>query len=209
VEEEDEGPDDEAGDNGDLAEALPRQADLKHDGGCKIQDEEKEVGCVAKVPSGGKEPKRNPGAALDEENPPASAEPPGPRDDEGADDAKEETAGGDRVIDARITNSEPVDSEQGRDRQRVDEQIEESGLTGKDISARGPKEDCSGYEEKVQCDDVRGQPPGPRCGVRGVNDGLKEDEEQTDEPKIDCLARMPHPEKVEDAEQHGHCGEVG
>src|SRR5438552_3740317 len=56
VEEEDEGPDDEAGDNGDLAEALARQADLKHDGGCKIQDEEKEIGCIANGPGGGEEP---------------------------------------------------------------------------------------------------------------------------------------------------------
>jgi hypothetical protein len=42
-----------------------------------------------------------------------------------------------------------------------------------------------------------------------VNDGLEEDEEQTDEPEIDGLARMPHPQEVEDAEQHSHCGEVG
>jgi hypothetical protein len=38
---------------------------------------------------------------------------------------------------------------------------------------------------------------------------FEEDEEQADEPKIDCLAWMPHPQEVEDAEQHGHCSEVG
>ena len=98
VEEEDEGPDDEAGNNGDLAEALARQADLEDDGGCKIQSEENEVGCVAKGPGGGEQPDRDPRAELDEENPPASAEPSSARDGEGADDAKEETAPGDRVI---------------------------------------------------------------------------------------------------------------
>jgi len=193
VGQEDEGPDDEAGDNGDLGKAFARQADLKHDGGSKIQDEEKEVGCVAKRPGGGEEPDRNPGAELDEENPPAPAEFPGPRDGEGADYAQEKTARGNRMIDAWITNSEPVDSEHSRDWQRVDEQIEERGFARKDISARGPKEDRSGYEEKVQCDDVRNETPGPRRGVSGVNDGLEEDEQQADEPKIYCLARMPHP----------------
>ena len=207
--EEDERPDDEAGDNGDLTEAAARQTELKDDGGCKIHDEEKEVGCVAKRPGGGEEPDRNPGAELDEENPPAPAEFPGPRDGERADDAKKETARSDRMIDARIVNSEAVYSEQDRDRQRVYEQIAESGLAGKDISARGPQEDRSGYQEKVQCDDMRDQPPGPWRRVRGVNNRLEEDEEQTDEPKINCLARMPHPEEEEDAEQHGHRSQVG
>src|SRR5258708_2065618 len=154
VEEEDKGPDGETGNDGDLAEALARQADLKHDGGCKIQDEEEEVGCVAKVAVGGEAPERNPGAELDEENPPASAEFPGARDGEGAGDAKKETARGNPMIDARIMNLETVDREQGRDRQGVDEQIGESGLAGKDVSAGGPKEDRSSYEEKVQCNDV-------------------------------------------------------
>src|ERR1700730_11726667 len=132
VGEEDERPDDETGDDGDLTEAFARKTDLKHDGSCKIQDEEEEVGCVAKGPDGGEEPDRNPGAELDEENPPASAEFPSPGDGERADGAKKETARSDRMIDARVMNCETVDSEQGRDRQRVDEQIDESGLAGKD-----------------------------------------------------------------------------
>jgi hypothetical protein len=41
-----------------------------------------------------------------------------------------------------------------------------------------------------------------------VNDGLKEDEEQGDEPKVDCLAWMPPPQEVEDAEEHSHRSEV-
>jgi hypothetical protein len=41
-----------------------------------------------------------------------------------------------------------------------------------------------------------------------VNDGLKEDEEQADEPKVDCLAWMPPPQEVEDAEEHSHRSEV-
>jgi hypothetical protein len=208
VGEEDEGPDDEADDDGDFAEASARQADVKDDGGCKVQDKEKEVRGVAKRPGGGEEPDRDPGAELDEENPPAFAEAPGPRNREGADDTKEETATGDNVIDARVMNGEPVDGEQGRDRKRVDQQIEESGLAGKDIPARGPEEDRSGYEKEVQCDDVRDETPGAGRGVRGVNDGFEEDEEQADEPEIDSLAWMPHPQKVEDAEQHGHCSEV-
>ena len=109
------------------------------------------------------------------------------------------------MIDARVMNCETVGSEQGRDKQRVDEQVDESGLAGKNISARGPKEDRSGYEEKVQCNDVCDQPPGPGRRVRGVNDGFEEDKQQTDKPKIDRLARMPHPEEVEDAEEHRHC----
>jgi hypothetical protein len=42
-----------------------------------------------------------------------------------------------------------------------------------------------------------------------MNDSLQEDEQQTDKPKIDCLAGMPHSEEVEDAQQHRHCSEVG
>ena len=42
-----------------------------------------------------------------------------------------------------------------------------------------------------------------------MNDSLKEDEQQTNEPEIDCLARMPNPKEVEDAEQHRHRSEVG
>jgi hypothetical protein len=113
VEEKDEGPDDESGDNGDFAEALARQADLKDDGGGEIQNEEKEVGCIAKGPGGGEEPDGDPGAELDEKNPPGSAEPPGAGDGEGADDPKDETEPGDSMIDARVSNVEAVDGEQG------------------------------------------------------------------------------------------------
>ena len=42
-----------------------------------------------------------------------------------------------------------------------------------------------------------------------MNDGLEEDEQQTDEPEIDCLARMPDPQEVENAKQNRHGGEVG
>jgi hypothetical protein len=42
-----------------------------------------------------------------------------------------------------------------------------------------------------------------------VNYGLEEDEEQADEPKIDCLVWMSPPQEVEDAEQHRHRSEVG
>jgi hypothetical protein len=112
------------------------------------------------------------------------------------------------MVGVRITNIEAVDSEQGNDRQAIDKQIEKKRSPGKNIPARGPKEDRSGYEKEVQGDDVRDETPGAGRGVRGVNDGLKEDEEQADEPEIDCLAWMPHPQKVEDAEQHGHCSEV-
>jgi hypothetical protein len=179
---------------------LAGQAYLKDDGSRKVQNEENEVSRVAKRPGGGEKPDWNPGAELNEEDPPASAEGQGTCDGEGAGDAKEEGAPGESVIDARIMNCEPIDGEQGNDWQRVDEQIEESGLAGKDIPAGGPEEDRSGYEKKVQCDDVRGETPGPSGGVRGVNDGLKEDEKQTDKPEIHCLARMPHPEEEEDAE---------
>jgi hypothetical protein len=58
VEEKDKGPNNESGDNGDLAEAFARQADLKDDGGGEIQNEEKEVGCVAERAGGGEEPDR-------------------------------------------------------------------------------------------------------------------------------------------------------
>src|SRR5882757_5156952 len=191
VEEEDEGPDDEPSDDGDFAEALARQADLKDDGGCKIQDEENEVGCVAKGTGGGKKPDRDPGAELDEENPPASAEAPGSHDGEGADNAEDETAPGDSIVGAWITNIEAVDGEQGNDRQAVDKQIEKKWSPRKDISAGGPKKDRSGYEKKVQCDDVRDETPGAGRGVRSVNDGLQEDEKQANKPEIDCLAGMP------------------
>src|SRR5438874_7245371 len=40
---EDERPDNKTGNDGDPAEALARQADLKHDGGPEIEDEEKEI----------------------------------------------------------------------------------------------------------------------------------------------------------------------
>jgi hypothetical protein len=42
-----------------------------------------------------------------------------------------------------------------------------------------------------------------------MNDSLEEDEQQTDEPKIDCLPRMPNSQEEEDAEQHRHRSEVG
>ena len=45
------------------------------------------------------------------------------------------TASGDRVIRTPIVYSHPIESEQGRDRQRVDEEVEKSGFSGKDISA--------------------------------------------------------------------------
>jgi len=158
VGEEDERPDDEAGNNSDLAETLARQADLKDDRGCKIPCAQNEVGGVAEGPGGGEQPDWDPRAELEEDNPPASAESPSARDSEGADDADEESAPGDRVMNPRIMNGKPVNSEQGRDGQRVDEQIVESSPAGKDISARGPEEDRSCDEKKVQRNDMCDEP---------------------------------------------------
>jgi hypothetical protein len=51
--------------------------------------------------------------------------------------------------------------------------------------------------------------PEPLRRIGGVNDRLKEDEEQSNEPQIDCLARMPLSEEVQDTQQHSHCDEIG
>src|SRR5258707_5294321 len=175
VGEEDERPDHESDNDSDLAETLARQADLKDDSGCEVQDKKKEVGSVAKGAGRGEEPDWDPGTALNEEYPPAPAEFPGPCDGEGADDAKEEATPCDRMVDARITNCQPVDREQRRNRNCVDQQIATHGTAREDIPAGGPEEDRSGYQKEIQCDDVRDQAPSTRRRIRGMNDGFQED----------------------------------
>ena len=117
VEEEDERPDDEADDNSNLAEAFAGQADLKYEGRREIQDEENEVGRVAKGAGGGEVPDGDPRAQLDKENPPASVQAPGAGNGEGAGDAEEETTSGDGVINTDVAETKPVDGEQGNGRQ--------------------------------------------------------------------------------------------
>jgi hypothetical protein len=112
VEEEDERPNDEADDDGNFTEAFAGQTELEEDSCGEILNEEDEIGCVAKRGGGGEEPDGDPGAELDEENPPASAEDPGASDSERADDAEEETTRGDSVVGARIMDSKAVDGEQ-------------------------------------------------------------------------------------------------
>jgi hypothetical protein len=88
------------------------------------------------------------------------------------------------MIDGEAVETQTVDGEQGNDGQRVDEQIEKRGYAGKDVSAGCPEEDGSSNVEGVQCDDMRGETPGPGSGVCGVDDGLEEDEKQPDKPQI-------------------------
>jgi hypothetical protein len=113
------------------------------------------------------------------------------------------------MIDGEAVETQTVDGEQGNDGQRVDEQIEKRGCAREDVSAGCPEEDGSGDVEEVQCDDMRGKTPGPGSRVCGVDDGLEEDEEEPYKPQIHRLAGMTPPEEIKDAEQQGHCGEVG
>jgi hypothetical protein len=60
VEEKDEGPDDESSDDGILADAFTRQAELKNDGDGEIEKEEPVVGRIAIETKGNSEPHRHP-----------------------------------------------------------------------------------------------------------------------------------------------------
>jgi hypothetical protein len=112
VEEEDQRPDDKADDDGNFTKAFAGQTELEEGGRGEIKNEEDKVGRVAKGAGGGEEPDGDPGAELDEENPPASTEDPGASDGKGADDAEEESTRGDSVVDAWIMNGKAVDGEQ-------------------------------------------------------------------------------------------------
>jgi hypothetical protein len=182
VEQEDKGPDDEANDDSNFAEAFAGQVELEDDRGSEIKNEEDKVSCVAKGAGRSEEPDRDPGAELDKEKPPASPDLPCTGDGERANGAEAETPRDDNMIDARIMDSEPIDRKQRNRWKRVKKQVKKRGPPRIEISARSPEKDGASDVEKVQRNNMRRKTPGPGGGIRSVDDGLKEDEEQTDKP---------------------------
>src|ERR1700761_147412 len=80
VKEKDKRPNNEADDDGNLAQAFARQAELKQNSRSEINDKQDKVGCVAKRSRRSEDPDRNPRAELNKQKPPSLAEAPGPGD---------------------------------------------------------------------------------------------------------------------------------